>query len=113
MLSRTFNSMTGTVQNLIGQLEYRVAQRTQELKRRAMQLQVAAKVAREAATIREQNTLFKHTVQLISDRFGFYHAGILLLDTPGEYAVLVTASSEGGRRMLARGHKLTSVRLAL
>lgn len=106
VLARTFNSMTGTVQNLIGQLEHRVAERTQELERRAMQLQVAAEVAREAATIREQNTLLNHTVQLISDRFGFYHAGIFLLDIPGEYAVLVTASSEGGRRMLARGHKL-------
>jgi GAF domain-containing protein len=46
------------------------------------------------------------TVNLISDRFGFYHAGIFLLDEAGEYAVLRAASSEGGRRMLARGRKL-------
>jgi GAF domain-containing protein/HAMP domain-containing protein len=105
-LARTFNSMTGTVQHLIGDLENRVAERTEELERRAVQLQVAAEVAREAAAIRELDVLLDFTVRLISERFGFYHAGIFFIDSPGEYAVLVAASSEGGKRMLARGHKL-------
>jgi GAF domain-containing protein len=43
---------------------------------------------------------------LISDQFGFYHAGLFLLDETGEYAVLRAASSSGGQRMLARGHRL-------
>ncbi|NIN93759.1 MAG: hypothetical protein GTO49_01955, partial [Anaerolineae bacterium] len=38
--------------------------------------------------------------------FGFYHAGVFLLDDAGEYAVLRAANSEGGQRMLARGHRL-------
>jgi GAF domain-containing protein len=45
-------------------------------------------------------------MDLISKQFGFYHAGIFLLDERDEYAVLQAASSEGGRRMLERGHKL-------
>jgi len=48
----------------------------------------------------------ERTVHLISDRFGFYHAGIFLLDERREYAVLQAASSPGGQRMLAREHKL-------
>jgi GAF domain-containing protein len=63
-------------------------------------------VARGAAAIRDLEQLLKETVHLISDRFGFYHAGIFLLDEARQYAVLRAASSEGGGHMLARRHKL-------
>jgi GAF domain-containing protein len=50
------------------------------------------------------------TVHLISDRFGFYHAGIFFTSEQAEagmgYALLQAASSEGGQRMLKRQHKL-------
>ena len=87
-------------------LEQRVAERTQDLERRSVHLEAAAQVAREAAAIRDVNQLMDTTVRLISERFGFYHAGIFLIDEAGEYAVLRAASSEGGGRMLTRGHKL-------
>ena len=45
-------------------------------------------------------------VNFISERFGFYQAGIFLLDNVREYAILRAASSEGGRQMLARNHRL-------
>jgi GAF domain-containing protein len=63
-------------------------------------------VARDAAVILDVDELLDQTVRLISDRFGFYHAGLFLLDDVGEYAVLQAASSEGGRLMLARRHRL-------
>jgi GAF domain-containing protein len=44
--------------------------------------------------------------ELISQHFGFYHAGIFMVDEARRYAVLRAANSDGGRRMLARGHKL-------
>ncbi len=87
-------------------LEQQVAQRTADLARHTSQLEAAATVAREAAEIRDLDTLLNETVRLISERFGFYHAGIFLVDEAGEYAVLRAASSEGGKRMLARGHRL-------
>ncbi|HIQ01516.1 MAG TPA: GAF domain-containing protein, partial [Anaerolineales bacterium] len=83
-----------------------VAERTADLERRSLQLEAAAQVAREAAGIRDVGELLEETVRLISERFGFYHAGIFLLDRAGEWAVLRAASSEGGRRMLRRGHRL-------
>ena len=76
------------------------------LERQTAQLQVASEVARDAATIRNVPRLLNETVHLVSDRFGFYHAGIFLVDEQNEYAVLQAASSEGGRRMLERGYKL-------
>ena len=76
------------------------------LERQTRQLRVASEVARDAAAIRQVPQLLDETVHLISDRFGFYHTGIFLVDAQNEYAVLRAASSEGGRRMLERGHKL-------
>ena len=87
-------------------LEKQIEDRTKDLLRKTSYLQAAAWVAHESAGLQDINTLLKRTVELISDRFGFYHTGIFLLDDSGEHAVLQAASSEGGQRMLARGHKL-------
>lgn len=106
VLARAFNSMTSQLRDLITGLEQRVTARTQELKRRAVQLQVAAEVAREAAAIHDLERLLEYAIHLISERFGFYHAAIFLTDSAREYAILRAASSDGGRRMLARRHQL-------
>ena len=105
-LGDEFNKMAEELAGLIGTLEERVAERTRDLERRAVQLAAAAEVAREAAAIRDVGELLDRVVHLISDRFGFYHAGVFLVDDLKEYAVLRAASSEGGQRMLARGHRL-------
>ena len=81
-------------------------QYTHNLERRTAQLQVGAEVAREAAAILDVHQLLDTTVRLVSEKFGFYHAGVFLVDKQSKYAVLRAASSEGGRRMLERGHKL-------
>jgi GAF domain-containing protein/HAMP domain-containing protein len=101
-----FNHMVARLEELQTGLENRVAERTSELTRKTAQLQAATQVAREAATLQDINVLLSRTAALISDRFGFYHTGIFLLDDAGQYAVLKAASSEGGQRMLARGHRL-------
>ncbi len=106
VLASAFNTMTIQIRDLITGLETRVRERTSDLERRAVHLQVAAEVAQEAASIHDLTQLLDYAVQLISDRFGFYHAGIFLIDDAQEYAVLAAASSEGGHRMLGRGHKL-------
>ena len=99
-------SLVRALEDQRGHLEEQVAERTADLARRSAQLEAAAQVAREAVGIRDVEQLLAETVNLISDRFGFYHTGLFLLDESGEYAVLRAASSEGGRRMLARGHRL-------
>lgn len=102
----TEQRLSAELRHLVNTLEQRVAERTADLARRSTELEAAAQVAREAAAIRDVGQLLDTTVHLISDRFGFYHVGIFLLDEPGKYALLQAASSEGGQRMLARGHKL-------
>ncbi|MDW8327519.1 MAG: GAF domain-containing protein, partial [Anaerolineales bacterium] len=83
---------------------------TRAAQRRAAQLVVSAEVARAAATLHDVPTLLDSAVRLISEKFGFYHAGIFLLDEDGEWAVLRAASSPGGQRMLARHHRLRAAK---
>jgi GAF domain-containing protein len=71
------------------------------------ELKAAAQVGRAAASIHDQKQLLAEVVELISNQFGFSHAGIFLIDEANEYAILQAASSEGGKQMLARGHKLS------
>jgi methyl-accepting chemotaxis protein len=80
--------------------------RTQDLERRSVQLQAAAEVSRTAISVRDLDALLAQVTHLISQQFGFYHAGIFLLDAAEEYAVLQAANSEGGQHMLEKGHRL-------
>ncbi|MBA3534553.1 MAG: response regulator, partial [Ardenticatenales bacterium] len=105
-LGEAFNSMTTQLRSLISTLEERVAERTQDLQRRSLQLQVAAEVARDSTAAQDLDELLNRAVELIRDRFGFYHAGIFLVDTEGEYAILHAATGEAGRIMLERQHNL-------
>jgi GAF domain-containing protein/HAMP domain-containing protein len=106
VLGNAFNSTAEKLSGLVTDLEQRVEERTTALSRRTAQLLAATQVARQAAAIKDTATLLNDAVKLISDQFGFYHSGIFLLDVNNEYAVLQAASSEGGQRMLARGHRL-------
>jgi PAS domain S-box-containing protein len=78
------------------------------LRRRAVQLRTAAEVARDSTALRSLEDLLNRTVTMIRERFGFYHAGIFLVEGAGQdaYAVLKAATGEAGRRMLERGHRL-------
>ena len=105
-LGQVFNSMADELSGMVGQLESRVADRTRDLERRALQIQTAAEIGSVAAKLRDLNPLLAQVTQLISERFGFYHTGIFLLDDRKEYAVLRAANSTGGQRMLTRGHRL-------
>lgn len=112
-LAVTFNSMTSQLRTFVNELEDRVRARTEELARqneflqfRSRQLETVSEVARSVTVASELESLLTRVTQLISDRFGFYHVGIFLVDDQAEYAVLRAANSEGGQRMLARRHKL-------
>lgn len=113
ILGNSFNSMTMQLKDFIDTLEKRVDERTRQLAEqnkslqfRSRQLQTVAEVARNIVSTREVDTLLTNVTQVVSERFGFYHVGVFLLDETGDYAVLRAANSEGGQRMLARQHRL-------
>ncbi len=101
-LARSFDQVRVNLRRMHGDLERQVAR----AERRALRLRIAAQVSHAAAGILDPQELLPRVVNLVSEQFGFYHAGIFLVDEAGEWAVLQAASSSGGQRMLARGHRL-------
>ncbi|MFV9674852.1 MAG: GAF domain-containing protein, partial [Anaerolineales bacterium] len=99
-LATSLNSMADELNSLYQSLEDRVEERTR-------QVRTASEVARDAVAIRDVESLLSETVNLITSRFGFYHAGVFLLDRERENAVLRAASSEGGKRMIEKGYSLS------
>lgn len=87
-------------------LEKRIEERTQELNRRSVQLEASNLVARSAAMVHDLDELLESVVNQITERFGYYHAGIYLSDAADKYVILQAASSEGGKQLLKRGQKI-------
>jgi GAF domain-containing protein len=94
-------------------LESTIQARTAELdaantraERRASQFEAVAKVSRAISQEHALDALLPQVTELISRHFGYYHVGVFLLDANSEHAVLIAANSAGGKRMLARNHKL-------
>jgi len=73
---------------------------------RSSQFQALAEVSRAIASINELDVLLPTVTRVISEHFGFYHAGIFLIDEANEYAIFRAANSPGGQNMLKRGHRL-------
>ncbi len=105
-LANNFNDMNQQIGHLVDNMEQTIQYRTNDLERKARQMEAAAAVARQAAEVRDLAQLLDLAVNLIPERFGYYHAGIFMLDEQKRYAILQAANSEGGKRMLARGHRL-------
>ena len=69
-------------------------------------LSAAARVSRDIASILDLPTLLNRTVDAICDEFGFYYAGIFLVDDSGQSAVLRSGRGDAGRAMLEEEHHL-------
>ncbi|MDQ3006079.1 MAG: GAF domain-containing protein [Chloroflexota bacterium] len=101
------------LEDITNKLEQRVEERTAELaaanvqtSQRATQLQTITELSESIAQLQDLNDIFTTATNLISERFGFYHVGIFLVDQNHEYTILQAANSEGGKRMLDRRHRL-------
>lgn len=88
-------------------LEERVRERTYGLTRKTEQLRATSYIARRTAEVQDLATLLDTIARLVTDQFGFYHTGIFLINESGNQVVLQATSSEGGQRMVERGHSLT------
>jgi GAF domain-containing protein/HAMP domain-containing protein len=105
-LARTFNDMTIRLSEMVGTLEQRVTERT-------AQIQAAADISRATASLRSLDDLLRLALDLIRERFGFYHASLFLLDPSGQYAVLRESTGPVGAQLKARGHRLAVGSLSL
>jgi len=114
LLKNEFKSVASQNENTLelltkdnAELEKRVEERTIGITKKTDQLRAASYIARQTSEAQDLASLLNIVVNLITGQFGYYHAGIFLLNETGEEAILQTASSEGGKRMVERGHSLT------
>jgi len=112
-LANVFDGMFKRLQSTLIGLEERVDERTarlaaatEESEKRAQQFEAIALVGNAISSLRSLDDILPRITELISQQFGYYHAGIFLNDANNEYAVLSAANSEGGQHMLQRGHRL-------
>ncbi|MCS7010596.1 MAG: GAF domain-containing protein [Anaerolineales bacterium] len=78
----------------------------EESRQRALQLQTAAEIARDISATLDINEVLAKAVNLIRERFNFYHAAIFLIDPVENYAIVREATGEAGAQMKRSYHKL-------
>ena len=77
-----------------------------EAKANATLLQAVAETGEILAKLLNMNTLLPRAVELIQERFGFYHVQVFLLDETNEYASLAASTGATGQKLLERRHRL-------
>ncbi len=85
----------GKVIGLVG-----IAQDITERKQAEKALQTAAEVARVVTAVLDIDQVLPRVVDLLCERFGYYHAGVLLVDAAGEWAILRASSSQTSQHEL-------------
>jgi PAS domain S-box-containing protein len=78
----------------------------EQTERRAEQLKAVAVVGEAVTGLLELDEVLKITVDLIRDRFGYYHVSIFLLDDRQEWAVVRASTGDVGKIMVERPHRL-------
>ena len=76
------------------------------LKRQNQYLAAAAEIGRLVTSTLDLNTIFSRTVNLVRERFGYYHAAIFVVEETGFNVVLREATGSAGAEMKARQHSL-------
>jgi GAF domain-containing protein len=95
MLSVTVRFLSAALQNLVS-----VSERTNHL------LQGVSEIGQVMSRLVQLDELFPRAVDLIRERFAFYHVQIFQVDDSREYAVLVASTGEAGKQLMSRSHRL-------
>ena len=77
-----------------------------QLENRTQKLHAIAEVTRTATALRDFDELLSSITSIISSQLGYYHVAIFLLDEQGQYAILRSANTQAGLKMLELGYRL-------
>jgi PAS domain S-box-containing protein len=75
-------------------------------KRSAHQIRTAAEIAHDTSGTLDLGELLRKAVNMVRERFGFYHASIFLLDETNTHAILEESTGIAGQQMKDSQHKL-------
>ena len=98
-LMSAFMTLANRVDELQRELQSQVGRYTRNL-------DIAARIGHETATLRDIDKLLNRAINLICEEFGFYHAQVFLLDDVGKNAVLVYSYGETGQKLLEQNFKI-------
>jgi len=76
------------------------------LQRRNTYLAASSEIGRLVTSTLELNTIFTRTVNLVSERFGFYYAAIYTIEETGFHIILREATGAAGEKMKAQKYML-------
>ncbi len=99
LLLQSFHSVTDRISTLQRQLDIQQGRYNRNM-------DIAARIGRETATLYDLDELLNRAIDLICNEFDFYHAQVFLIDDIGENAVLAYSHGEVGQRLLESKHKL-------
>ena len=94
-----FNRMVSRLEELQGSLERQVQERT-------AQLTATIEVGRVASQILDQEELIHTVVNLVTDKFNFYFAGIFLTDSTNRWLEFKAGTGEAGRLLKDSNYRI-------
>ena len=94
------------LRRLSQELEWRVADRTRELERRAVQMPAIIEISHAVSQVHDPDGLLRRVVELIRESLDLYYVAIFLVDEACQSAVLRAGTGEPGRIMLEDKHRL-------
>jgi len=74
--------------------------------RRAQAVLTSTEISQEIAVSPALDELFRRVVNLVTERFGYYHAHVYLLDQEADCLTLVEGYGDSGRIMKEQGHRI-------
>ena len=78
----------------------------ESLSRRNEYLAASAEIGKLVTSTLDLNAIFERSVNLVVERFGYYHAAIFIIDESGFNAYLQEATGAAGKKLKERNHYL-------
>jgi len=100
------NTNLSNTQNELQNRTIELVVANKQLENRTQKLHAIALVTRTAASIQDFDLLLGSITNTISRELGYYYTGLFLLDEQRQFAILRSANTDGGLRMLNRGYRI-------
>lgn len=100
------NTSLNTTQKELQNRSVELLSANQQLENRTKKLHAIAIVTRTAAAIQDFDLLLSSITSTISRQLDYYYVGLFLLDEQREFAILRSANTDAGQKLLSQGYRI-------